>query len=384
MSESNRLITGIRQKLRKLKRHSRYLPKIMRYGTLRKVTNILLAEAERKLHRTVLRSLPYYYIIDICNVCNLRCPTCPTGNQKIARKQDMLSLEQYKEIFNKVKKHALVVSIYNHGEPFLNPDFFSIIQYTRGNGVGTNASSNLCWPQPVDVRQIVKSGLDYLTVSLDGVTQESYEKFRVLGDIDQVFDNLKALIAAKKELNSKTPFIEWQFIVFKHTEHEMEKARVLAEEIGVDLLRFISPAIQPEDMHDKSFEDKWMPENPLYWECHPKVVEQRGYLHDQPCYYLYRSMFIYTGGGVTPCCFAHDSNHDFGNILAQSVPEIWNNPKYRSARMLFSKVAPLEARVETLCDTCTLFRQDGARLCGVPSAHELFLQDRARAAARIL
>jgi len=387
MTEKGNAATSLRQKFRKLKRHGRYIPKIIRYGTPRKIANIMVAEIELRLQKTVLRSLPYYYIIDICNVCNLRCPLCPTGNNKIGRIQDMLSLEKYKEMFNKVKDYALVVSLYNHGEPFLNPDVFDIIAHTKQNRVGTNVSSNLTWPQPVDVREIVKSGLDYITVSLDGVTQATYEQYRVQGDVNNVFENLRALVAAKKELKSKTPFVEWQYIVFKHTEHEMDKARRLAEEIGVDMLRFVSPGVQPEDMHDQSLQEKWMPENPLYWERNPAIVEQRGYLFDQTCYYLYRSMFIYPGGGVTPCCFAHESGHDFGNLLTHSVTEIWNNQKYRSSRMLFAKkLSPellKEARVKTLCDACTVFRQDGAHLCGVRPAQEIFLEARVRAAEKV-
>ncbi len=376
MTGTNGAFTNVRQSLRKLRRHSRYVPKILNYGTPKKLANILLAEAELRMQRTVLRSLPYYYIIDICNVCNLRCPLCPTGNTTLARVQGMFTLEQYKEVFDKVKEYALVVSIYNHGEPFLNPDAFAIIEHTRSNRVGTNVSSNLNWPHPVDVRDIVRSGLDYITVSLDGVTQETYEQYRVLGNVEEVFENLRALVAAKKALKRKTPFVEWQYIVFKHNEHEMDQARKLADEIGVDLLRFVSPGVQPEDMHDKSLQDKWMPENPLYWERNPSLVEERGYVFDQPCFYLYRSMFIYTGGGVTPCCFAHDAGHDFGNILTHSVAEIWNNHQYRSSRMLFSKKAPTETRVETLCDACTVFRQDGAHLCGVRSAQEIFFDQR--------
>ena len=57
------------------------------------------------------------------------------------------------------------------------------------------------------------------------------------------FDNLKRLLSARKALKSKTPFVEWQFIVFKHNEHEVDAARKLASEIGVDLLRFISPGV---------------------------------------------------------------------------------------------------------------------------------------------
>lgn len=112
-------------------------------------------------------------------------------------------------------------------------------------------------------------------MSLDGVTQETYEKYRVRGNVAEVFADLRGLVAAKKALRSKTPFVEWQYIVFKHNEHEVEKARVLAEEIGVDLLRFVSPGVQPEDMHKRSLQEKWMPDNPLYWERNPRLVGQR-------------------------------------------------------------------------------------------------------------
>lgn len=368
----------LRQYLRKLKRHGRVLPKIINYGTPKKLANIVLAEWELHGQKTTLRCRPYYYIIDVCNVCNLRCPLCPTGNMKIARKQGMLSLEQYKELFDQIKEYALVVSLYNHGEPLLNPDVFSIIEHTHRNRVGTNISSNFNWPQPVDISDFIRSGLDYVTVSLDGVTQDAYQQYRVRGNVAEVFENLRRLISAKKALGSKTPFVEWQFIVFKHNEHEMDMARKLASEIGVNLLRFVSPGVPPEDMHNAQLQEKWMPENPLYWERNPKLVEEHGYLFDRPCFYLYRSMFIYPGGGVTPCCFAHDDQQDFGNLYNNPLSEIWNNKKYRSARMLFSLSAPAEDRVETTCDKCTVFRQDGAHLCGVRSAHDIFLEGRSR------
>ena len=370
-------LSKIQPYLRKLRRHRRHVSKIVNYGTPKKLTNLLLAEWELRRQKTILRCQPYYYIIDVCNVCNLRCPLCPTGNLTVGRKQAMLLLPQYKEIFEKIRDYALVVSLYNHGEPLLNPDVFSIIEHTHRNQVGTNISSNFNWPQPVDVNDFIRSGLDYVTVSLDGVTQEMYQQYRVRGDVAEVFDNLRRLVSAKKALKSKTPFIEWQFIVFKHNEHEMAAARKLASEIGVDLLRFVSPGMLPEDMHKAELQEKWIPDNPLYWERNPKLVEERGYVFDRACFYLYRSMFIYPGGGVTPCCFAHDDRQDFGNIYENSVAEIWNNETYRSARMLFSKRAPTERRAETICDKCTVFRQDGAHLCGVRSAHNLFLEERA-------
>ena len=63
------------------------------------------------------------------------------------------------------------------------------------------------------------------------------------GDVAEVFDNLKRLVAAKKalKLKSKTPYVDWQFIVFKHNEHEVDEAKRLASNLGVDRLRFTSP-----------------------------------------------------------------------------------------------------------------------------------------------
>ncbi|HKA30339.1 MAG TPA: hypothetical protein VKH82_13235, partial [Candidatus Binatia bacterium] len=142
----------LRQLRLHLPRARRYLNPLLRHGTPRKIANIVLAEAELRLGRTVLSSYPYYYLIDICNVCNLRCPLCPTGIDKLGRVQGVMRFDEYRRILDKVKRYALVVSLYNHGEPFLNKDIFAIVDYTARNNVATNVSSNFNWPVPVDTR----------------------------------------------------------------------------------------------------------------------------------------------------------------------------------------------------------------------------------------
>lgn len=347
-----------------LPRARRYLNPVLRHGTPRKIANMLLAEAELRLARSVLRARPYYYLVDVCNVCNLRCPLCPTGNDSLGRVQGIMRFAEYRQILDKVKPYALVASLYNHGEPFLNKDIFEIIAYTASNNIATNVSSNFNWPVPVDPKDIVRSGLEYITVSLDGVTQESYQRYRVGGRIDEVFENMKALLAARKELKSRTPFVEWQFIVFKHNQQERERSRQLAAALGVDLLRFVAPGFQPESVGDRKIREQWLPEDPLFSERNPAGAAQRGYIYDRTCFYLYRSMSIYPGGGVTPCCFTHERQHDFGDIRTSTVEEIWNNQHYRSARMLFHRRPPREGRRSVVCDLCPMFHQPRAGACG--------------------
>ena len=66
-------------------------------------------------------------------------------------------------------------------------------------------------------------GLDVLIFSMDGTNQETYEKYRVGGNFKLVFETLQRISQAKERLNSKTPLVELQFIVFKHNQGEMDK-----------------------------------------------------------------------------------------------------------------------------------------------------------------
>lgn len=356
-------LTDLRRYIRHLPRAGRYVRPVLRHGTLRKLSNILRVESELRQRKPILRGYPYYYLIDVCNVCNLRCPLCPTGFESLGRYQGMMGFIEYRKILDKVVPYALVASLYNHGEPFLNKEIFDIIDYTARQNIATNVSSNFNWPIRFDPKDIIRSGLEYLTISLDGASPETYSQYRVRGDFNEVVDNVKAVLAARKELKSKTPFMEWQFIVFKHNEHEVLKARTLAAQWGVDLLRFTSPGVPPELMHDRAISQKWMPANRDFWELNPVIVDEKGFLFDQPCFYLYRSMAFYPGGGVSPCCFVHDKQHDFGNILERSLEEIWNNARYRSARMLFNKKPVQDERVEVICDVCPIFKQENGHLC---------------------
>ncbi len=65
-------------------------------------------------------------------------------------------------------------------------------------------------------------------------------------------------------------------------------------------------------------------------------------------------------GGVTPCCFLHNQKHDFGDLKAEAVDDLWNNDKYRSARSLFSR-KPETGLKPTACNACPLFKQPNNR-----------------------
>ena len=80
-------LAKLRQKLPQLTRMSRHALSVIKHSTPRKLLNLAIVEMEYRLRRTEVRGHPYIIIVDPLNVCNLRCPLCPTGTGDLDRKQ---------------------------------------------------------------------------------------------------------------------------------------------------------------------------------------------------------------------------------------------------------------------------------------------------------
>ena len=211
----------------------------LRYFSWRKLINILLIEAELKLNRKRVRGKPYEWEVDTTNICQLKCPLCHTGLDNIHRAKGVMSFETYRKTVDEIKNYCVWLTLYSWGEPFLNKDIDEYIAYAHRARLATIISTNLNKPLTTEMAEaVVRSGLDTMIVSLDGVTQEVYEQYRVAGCLDRVLDNLRLLVETKRRLGFETPYLEWQFIVMKQNEHQIEAARALAEEIGVNGIIF--------------------------------------------------------------------------------------------------------------------------------------------------
>lgn len=338
-------------------RKARHLDLLRRYASPLKVVNLARVELARLRGDIVVRARPYIYTLDTGNVCNLRCPLCPTGYHGLQRPQSLMSLRTFEIVLRKIRSYAIEVILHNWGEPFLNPEILDMVRAAKRVGVGTTISSNLNLVQRGDdfLREVVESGLDHLTVSLDGTTQDVYERYRRGGDLAQVLRNLTALLRYRRELGRRSPVVEWQFLVMKHNEHQIPEARRMAAEIGVDRLRFADAGLPFDDLANAKLAAQWLPANSAYRAYDPEKILRRGYLHDERCYYLYRAMTVNPRGEVAPCCALHHSQWDFGNLVESELEEVWNNSHYRKSRALFSR-QPFDGDKDTVCSRCPIFR----------------------------
>jgi radical SAM protein with 4Fe4S-binding SPASM domain len=225
--------------------------------------------------------------------------------------------------------------------------------------VETAVSTNLNHLPPGKAADLVACGLDRLVVSIDGASQATYEKYRVGGDFSAVIRNLKDIIKARAEAGVLHPRIIWQFLVFKPNEHELETARAMAAELGVDEIGFTAPCLpfkpgikenwMPSDRKYCMYDPDSFPETPPWeWEGTKggegteKSVPVKVFPDPERrerCGWPWTGLAVNADGSVSPCCSVEERQFDFGDLAADSFGRIWNNAAYRRARTHIRKFA---------------------------------------------
>lgn len=321
--------------------------------TLKKFVNFCLIIFQHTITKnSFVIGYPIELVVDPINVCNLHCPLCPTGQGRKERQRGKMSFNNFKRIVDEIGKYLYRIDLHNWGEPLLNDDIFDIIRYAHYRGIEVRVSTNLNFLDANKVENLVRSGLDELLVSLDGASQETYEKYRVGGDFNKVIKGIKAIIEKKKEVNKFTPFITWQFLVMRHNEHEISKAKKMAKDLGVD--RLILSSIRCDMGRGLFWNDetklektkKWLPRNEKY-KIYSK--KQKGFKN---CNFLWVQSVINWNGSVSPCCAVYDEKYDFGNMFYSSFKDIWNNKKYRASRRMVRQKSVCNSDMKTVCSYC--------------------------------
>jgi MoaA/NifB/PqqE/SkfB family radical SAM enzyme len=335
-------------------RQSEALHTVMSHSTPRRLFNLLLVEAEYRLRRTRVYGRPYVLVIDPTNVCNLRCPLCPTGLLQQGRRGEMIPWETFTRIVDLAAPWSYKVNLFNWGEPLLHPHVFDMIRYVRGKNLGTTMSTNFSIElDDTRIDALITGGLEFLCLSIDGATQENYGRYRRKGNLQLVLSNVRRLVQRRRELGRRRPVIEWQFIPMKHNEHEVQDARRLASEIGVDRFRCIPVGLPFDSANPRQLKEEWFPIKIKGAKTSGGEEMPSNEQAQTACHFLYRYLVVNPDGKASPCCVVYGEGNDFGDTAVGDFDGLWNNTNYRSARAHYSREGQVE--VHTVCDRCDLF-----------------------------
>jgi len=295
---------------------------------IKKIVNLLRGLWSYYNRNIIFSHYPSILMIEPTNYCNLKCPLCATGYGTLTRKQGMIEMEVYRKIIDKLGDYLLNLTLWNCGEPFMHPQICKMIKMASERRIFTRISTNGHFFQNIEaIEQLLATNLDMLIVSLDGASEETFSKYRKKGDFDQVVAGIERLINIKRQKGLRNPFVELQFMVMEHNEHEISIIQDIATQLGVDkcTLKTVNT-----DIGDLDYE-KYLPQNGTFSRYRKGTNVLRDFPND--CFRIWLSAVINWDGMAVPCCLDPNGDYSMGNFLEnEDFFKLWNGDLYRRFR----------------------------------------------------
>ena len=336
-----------RLKLRFAIRQKHFLPRLLNY----------LAFSRQKLRAPRVRYLPPSIQIETGRYCLLKCPGCEVGLANAAGvpegEREVTSLEMMKAAIDATYKRVFQISLHFHGEPLLNNNLFAACAYAVEKGLWTDFHSNLN-PNISDLAsKLIDAKLCNLVASIDGATQETYEKYRRGGDVELAFERIREIADLKQKRRSPFPWITAKFLVFEHNWHEIAAFKARAIEAGANEAIFVSGFANGIYDTGRAATEVEFDLNTLAWAERP--------LPDR-CPFLWTDLRFEWDGSLYPCGHVNHSDHIFASaptdLASSDMVERFNSPSHQRMRAFFlSNRLEATADLPKPCHTCELVRR---------------------------
>ena len=253
--------------------------------------------------------------IELTNSCNLNCSFCP--RHLVSMDQGYMGEHLFRKILEESLMHLPIgLVLFFRGESLLHPQLPHFIQLAKELGFGPiQLASNGLLMEDGLADQLLDSGLDFLSFSLDTLDGALYKESRKNGDLDRSIRNVVQFAerCRMRQSNGQTaPQIQVStvdipeyrngqsgFIVFwlKH----VDRVRVYVEHSSDGDLGSIRGA-------NAASQDR------------------------KPCKKVFTDVVINWNGDVGICNHDWDRKDELGNVNTQSIASIWNSEKYREIR----------------------------------------------------
>ncbi|HOT49603.1 MAG TPA: radical SAM protein [Candidatus Hydrogenedentes bacterium] len=307
--------------------------RLVRYGNRMARLLRLANMAEIRWQRRRLLTHPPFLCLDPGPVCNLRCLSCPTGDGTSLLAKEFLEPDTFERIVKNIRLDRLVhVNLYRLGEPLLNRHLAEYIRFFADRGIFTSISVNFSAKDYDDdyLAALCRSGLDEMVVSVDGTTQETYEKYRIGGHLERVLGNLRRMAAVKRSMGLYKPHVVYKMLLNRFNQHQVDEARKLAASVDAEFYQphfFWTPQGDEDTWTADEFRARYGDTPQTYLE-----TDSRHRYVDTECRQLWNTLQVNANGDVFPCCFYVDPSVAVGNLLYDSAESIWNGDRMRCLR----------------------------------------------------
>lgn len=255
------------------------------------------------------KKIPKEIIIEPTNVCNLKCPVCPT-TYGMERKLGFMEFDLFKSIIEDLKSYKAkpVISMNFAGEPMLNKEIYRFVDFAHRNGFSTFISTNVTAINEVNSKKLIESGLSAIHLCIDGFSNKSHDTYRIGSDFKQIKRNIETFLRVKKKYNPKNLNVSIQTLITSLSIKEKKDLIDWSKEIGADSIYFKSLSMGSHTT--KEIKHKWnflLPNENKY--------KRKQFKLDYPICGIPRNQtVIYWNGNLGLCCIDYSNEIKLANI----------------------------------------------------------------------
>lgn len=284
-----------------------------------------------------IAGMPVAVGIEISGHCNLKCPECASGSGLMTRDRGYMDPLLFGKILAELGPYLYNMNLYFQGEPMLHPKFFEFLEMSRGQRVTVSTNGHFITRE--NAVKLSSSGLNKLTISLDGFDNETYSLYRKGGDFNTVVSGIRYVSQAIRDTGSSMK-LEIQCLVNKYNEGQIPSLKRFSGDVNAVLKLKSMQVIEPEDI------DYWQPENEHFRRYKNRTI--KNHLRNN-CLRLWRNPVITWNGEVVPCCFDKDAKYVMGDMMKNTFRTIWRGDRYRE----FRKSLLDDRKSIDICRNCT-------------------------------
>ena len=245
--------------------------------------------------------------------CNMKCPFCLHGYKTI--KNNLLHIKTYKKIIDEAVDLGVRGLKLNYiNEPMLRKDLEECISYAKKAGIlNVYMVTNGTLLNKDRYDKLIDSGITKVFVSIDAVTEDTYNKQRLSGKYSKVVNNLLGFIERRNERGLQFPLVRVSFLRNKINQHE-EKEFDKKWRNKVDIITY-------QKMND-------LPD------VNTGITVDSNNKNNDGCSFPFKQMVIDNEGDILPCCKMGGKKLVIGNIKNMSLKKAWNSKKMKELRYI--------------------------------------------------
>jgi radical SAM protein with 4Fe4S-binding SPASM domain len=274
---------------------------------------------------------PLLVDIELSSVCNLTCPMCYTITDEFKKHVNVtrMTWDLYTRIIEEIGGKVPAIRLSLRGEATLHTKFVDAIRYAKDRGIKEVSTlthgGKLTLPY---FEKIAKAGIDWITISADGVGA-TYEKIRGPLKFDDLLGKIKAIKRYKDEHGLHRPVIKVQGIW---------------------------PAVREDP---KAYYDTFAPYADLV--AFNPLIDYLGndthieYIENFSCPQQYQRLVIGADGLVMKCSNDEENREVIGDVAKESVHAVWHGEKMNRVRELHTR--PRGFMQSAVCRKCYLPRK---------------------------